>query len=254
MKLFLFLLLALFSLKSVQARPDIIVSVESLRDEAFPQLKILPDNTIFLSGQLRLKTAGFNPDDVVRYDIGTDIVVRYQNSSITEILFNQGVRAPYLAVYDPFTNSFHLANPEELESNALTYVSGFTVINSRPYLLKQTELFEVDTDGDGVNNQIETDLAINILEADTDGDGVNDFDELNFDGIALEYSPSSDTDPNDPDSDGDGIIDGEDSEPLISNNPTPVPMIPSPLLIMFVLGLILFSLRTKFTQTYYFSH
>jgi hypothetical protein len=61
-----------------------------------------------------------------------------------------------------------------------------------------------DKDGDGVFSRQERLLGTNDLLADTDGDGWTDFYEINV----------SHTDPNNPDSDGDGVIDSKDSAPL----------------------------------------
>jgi hypothetical protein len=61
-----------------------------------------------------------------------------------------------------------------------------------------------DKDGDGVFSRQERLLGTNDLLADTDGDGWTDFYEINV----------SHTDPNNPDTDGDGVIDSKDSAPL----------------------------------------
>ena len=52
-------------------------------------------------------------------------------------------------------------------------------------------------------------MGTNPEKPDTDGDGVNDFDET-----------ENGTDPNDPDSDNDGLDDGEELKPI------PTPLIP----------------------------
>ncbi len=62
----------------------------------------------------------------------------------------------------------------------------------------QVRQWHLDTDGDGVPNE---------LDWDNDGDGLSDLSELDgsaFDGYAV-------TDPNNPDTDGDGMSDGDES-------------------------------------------
>lgn len=64
-----------------------------------------------------------------------------------------------------------------------------------------------DKDGDGVFSRQERLLGTNDLMVDSDGDGLSDFHEINV----------SHTDPNNPDTDGDGVIDSKDSAPLDKN-------------------------------------
>lgn len=61
-----------------------------------------------------------------------------------------------------------------------------------------------DKDGDGVFSRQERLLGTSDLLADSDGDGWSDFYEINV----------SHTDPNNADTDGDGVIDSKDSAPL----------------------------------------
>src|SRR6185369_462713 len=64
-----------------------------------------------------------------------------------------------------------------------------------------------DKDGDGVFSRQERLMGTSDLMADTDGDGWSDWYEINV----------SHTDPNNPDTDGDGVIDSKDSAPLDKN-------------------------------------
>lgn len=64
-----------------------------------------------------------------------------------------------------------------------------------------------DKDGDGIFSRQERLLGTNDLTADSDGDGWTDFYEVHV----------SRTDPNKPDTDGDGVIDSKDLAPLDAN-------------------------------------
>jgi hypothetical protein len=64
-----------------------------------------------------------------------------------------------------------------------------------------------DKDGDGVFSRQERLLGSSDLLNDSDGDGWSDFYEINV----------SHTDPNNPDTDGDGVFDSKDSAPLDKN-------------------------------------
>jgi thrombospondin type 3 repeat protein len=61
-----------------------------------------------------------------------------------------------------------------------------------------------DKDGDGIFSRQERLLGTSDLVADSDGDGLTDFDEIFI----------FHTDPNKPDTDGDGVIDSLDADPL----------------------------------------
>ena len=71
-----------------------------------------------------------------------------------------------------------------------------------------------DSDNDGLNDFIEMLFGLDATDKDTDDDGINDPDEQDW-GIDLSSSAESDDDDfinaNDPDSDGDGIVDLYDS-------------------------------------------
>src|SRR5215207_1830229 len=68
---------------------------------------------------------------------------------------------------------------------------------------------EVDSDGDGVTDEMETALGTDPLLSDSDADGVSDSDETDFYG----------TDALDPDTDGDGL---DDAEELLTSGANPL--------------------------------
>ncbi len=76
----------------------------------------------------------------------------------------------------------------------------------------------LDTDGDGLTDDVETSLGTDPNLTDTDGDGISDFDEVNVDTDPANYTPGIDYDPNNADTDGDGFLDGGEvqfgSDPL----------------------------------------
>lgn len=71
-----------------------------------------------------------------------------------------------------------------------------------------------DADGDGLANAVELSLGLNPENADSDDDFMSDFIEVNRDGDPSNYTPGIDTDPNDSDTDNDGVLDGADYAPL----------------------------------------
>ncbi len=84
-------------------------------------------------------------------------------------------------------------------------------------------LNDTDSDGDGLEDGTE----VNLLNtkpglSDTDGDGMSDYDEVNRDGNPDNYSEGTDTNPNDPDTDDDGVLDGSDTDPLDPSDNQPV--------------------------------
>ena len=68
---------------------------------------------------------------------------------------------------------------------------------------------EVDSDGDGLTDELETALGTDPLLPDSDADGVSDSDEIDFYG----------TDALDPDTDGDGL---DDAEELLAGGTNPL--------------------------------
>lgn len=76
----------------------------------------------------------------------------------------------------------------------------------------------VDTDNDGLTDDMELLLGTNIHLVDTDGDGISDYDEVNQDGDPTNYTPGIDLNPLDEDTDGDGYPDGFDKNPLVFNS------------------------------------
>jgi hypothetical protein len=67
---------------------------------------------------------------------------------------------------------------------------------------------QLDSDNDGIKDDIELDSCTDVYDADTDDDGISDgIEDKNQDGIL----DAGETDPCDPDTDGDGIQDGTES-------------------------------------------
>jgi len=102
-----------------------------------------------------------------------------------------------------------------------------------------------DNDNDGLNNSTEIFLGTDPFDSDSDNDYSSDFEEVNRDGNPSNYSAGIDSDPNNPDTDGDGYKDGFDANPLSEDPPEGnIPLLPlwaTGLLI----GLILLAARKK---------
>jgi hypothetical protein len=75
----------------------------------------------------------------------------------------------------------------------------------------------VDRDGDGLRDVLEAVLGTDPERADSDGDLLSDGAEVGFDGDPLNYTSGVDPDPLNPDTDGDGVPDGQDNCPLQIN-------------------------------------
>ncbi|MBT8139643.1 MAG: hypothetical protein KJP25_07730 [Gammaproteobacteria bacterium] len=71
-----------------------------------------------------------------------------------------------------------------------------------------------DADGDGLANAQEIALGTDPEDSDSDNDFASDFIEVNRDDNPANYTVGVDTDPNNPDTDGDGVRDGADFAPL----------------------------------------
>lgn len=82
----------------------------------------------------------------------------------------------------------------------------------------------LDFDGDGVADMFDAFPVDPAEQRDTDGDGVGD----NADAFPTDPDETADTDEDgvgdntDSDDDNDGLLDGNDPDPLDPNNPTPV--------------------------------
>jgi hypothetical protein len=89
----------------------------------------------------------------------------------------------------------------------------------------------IDTDGDGISDDDENNIyGTNPNLADTDADGVDDGVELSYWGNNWNGDPDGDGVINllDPDSDNDGILDGNDAAPGAYNNKPLTPELESP--------------------------
>ena len=83
------------------------------------------------------------------------------------------------------------------------------------------EVGSADLDGDGLTNEFELSIGTDPENPDTDGDGVSDFDEVNFDGAGA-YNPyhptlnptGTDLDATRSDTDEDGLSDGDEIRDL----------------------------------------
>ena len=117
--------------------------------------------------------------------------------------------------------------------------------NTETFIISITINALSDNDNDGLNNSTEIFLGTDPFDSDSDNDYSSDFEEVNRDGNPSNYSAGIDSDPNNPDTDGDGYKDGFDANPLIEDPPEGnIPLLPfwaTGLLI----GLILLAARKK---------
>jgi hypothetical protein len=80
----------------------------------------------------------------------------------------------------------------------------------------QGDVCDADDDNDGLTDAEEGSIGTDPFDADSDDDSISDYDETLFNTVAG-YQPGEDTDPNEPDTDGDGLNDNLDPIPLLEN-------------------------------------
>ncbi len=124
-----------------------------------------------------------------------------------------------------------------------TYTNASTIVlwrGSGEIDLYTTSIY-IDQDGDGLDADQEEQLGTSDLDADTDGDGLDDYSEVfthntdpnncdsDDDGLSDGYEVANALDPDDPDTDNDGIDDGDEvyygKNPAISNNYSALPFV-----------------------------
>ncbi len=135
---------------------------------------------------------------------------------------------------DGMPDSYEDANPPlDKTVNDAAVDPDLDTVASLDEFLNRTDPNNPDTDGDGLNDNVETNTGMFVdagstgtdpLNVDSDGDGLRDGVEDN--GGVFVSAQMTGTDPNNPDSDGDGIADGTEvdnnSDP---NDPNSVPAI-----------------------------
>ncbi|MEQ8515838.1 MAG: hypothetical protein RIC38_09565, partial [Chromatocurvus sp.] len=103
-----------------------------------------------------------------------------------------------------------------------------------------------DIDGDGLDNHVEIALGTHTYLFDTDGDGLDDLTEVAMDGDPAGYTAGLDTDPTNPDTDGDGLVDGVDPAPLLAATATaPAIAVPLPAWMSMALAIAVLGARSR---------
>ena len=115
---------------------------------------------------------------------------------------------------DPATGDYiYTPNPNVTGTDTFSFMVNDGRVDSNVATVTVTITQPVDTDGDGIPDDDETDIyGTDPNNADTDGDGINDGDELAYWGDNWDADYDSDGLINllDPDSDSDGFSDGEE--------------------------------------------
>jgi YVTN family beta-propeller protein len=76
---------------------------------------------------------------------------------------------------------------------------------------------DADDDNDGLSDSLEQIAGSSSILLDTDGDGLTDFEEVAWDGDPNTYTAGVDLNPNEEDTDFDGLLDQVDPAPLLFN-------------------------------------
>ena len=209
---------------AAQAETRVLVTPATLESDGFPSLLVLPDASIVPRSAIRRLALAVTGDPVLTYGLASDTLQRTAGVTVSELIARRGYALTRLSVFDPATGRFHQPRPVELASGALDAPGVFVVVTDRPYLTRQLPLSELDSDNDGLSDAVETDTGVFVsaddtgtdpLRPDSDGDGLDDGDELALHG----------TNPLRADSDGDGVDDGAE----VAANTDPA--LPDPVLI-----------------------
>lgn len=108
-----------------------------------------------------------------------------------------------------------------LLSNALNYTGNYD------FSLSVSGVSAVlDSDGDGVSDALELHIGTSSQQPDSDGDGLTDYHEINFDGDPTAYDSELDLNPLNADTDGDGVNDGVDENPVSVYRDRDIPFLP----------------------------
>lgn len=129
----------------------------------------------------------------------------------------------YQELYQTLTNPLNPDSNNNGKNDGSDDEDGDGLSNLDELNLHGTDPLNPDTDGDGINDKEEIDSKYNPLDIDTDNDGLSDSDEVNIyftkpDSSDSDGDGSSDyeeviekrTDPNNPDTDNDFLLDGAD--------------------------------------------
>jgi lysophospholipase L1-like esterase len=149
------------------------------------------------------------------------MLVKY-NQVIDELVAQLRIDYPssYLTYVPPDFHAYFTTNPTEITADGIHPGGAGYQSMARLWceaLDGQQGWACADADGDGLGNLLEFQLGTNAFLMDTDGDGLDDFAEVAYDGDASAYTQGQDPDPLLPDTDTDGLADGNDPIPLDFN-------------------------------------
>ena len=114
-----------------------------------------------------------------------------------------------------------ILDPEGVGSNLVGY-DQYTGFGRVRMVIPENLPAPDDIDGDGLSDSLEMAIGTDPLDVDSDNDSLTDYQEVAWDDNDTAYGAGLDTNPLNPDSDGDGVMDGTESlagtDPLVSTD------------------------------------
>jgi hypothetical protein len=160
---------------------------------------IVPVNVSEANSFLLTATLSDNNDNIIKMlTTGEVNLSAGPNSLILQVsaenIVKHGVNGPYKLSNITICDTNGLIIAVHADHNTVAYSVG--------------DFEPLDSDEDGLPDNLELSIGTDVNLPDSDFDGVTDYNEIYFDGDANTYNPATDLNPLNPDTDSDGMSDG----------------------------------------------